>query len=110
AARYLARRFGCHVTAVNLSETQNERDREMNRAQGLDHLIDVQDGSFDAVACAAESYDVVWSEDAILHSDDRRKVLEEAWRVLKPGGHLVFTDPMQTEDCPPDALQPIYDR
>jgi sarcosine/dimethylglycine N-methyltransferase len=110
AARYLAGRFGCHVTAVNLSETQNERNREMNRAQGLDHLIDVVDASFDNVTCDDRSFDVVWSEDAILHSDNRRKVLEEAWRVLKPGGHLIFTDPMQSEDCPPGVLQPVYDR
>ena len=110
AARYLAKRFGCHVTAVNLSETQNERDREMNKAQGLDHLIDVVDASFDQVPCEDGTFDVAWSEDAILHSDDRGKVLAEAWRVLKPGGHLVFTDPMQTEDCPHDALQAVYDR
>ena len=28
----------------------------------------------------------------------------------KPGGHFVFTDPMQTDDCPPDVLQPVLDR
>jgi sarcosine/dimethylglycine N-methyltransferase len=30
--------------------------------------------------------------------------------VLVPGGHFVFTDPMQTDDCPPDVLQPVLDR
>ena len=31
-------------------------------------------------------------------------------RVLKPEGHFVFTDPMATDDCPKDVLQPILDR
>lgn len=110
AARHLARRFGCHVSAVNLSEVQNQRDREMNKEQGLDHLIDVYDASFDNVPVPEERFDVAWSEDAILHSDNRKKVLEEAYRVLKPGGCLIFTDPMQKDNAPADALQPIYDR
>ncbi|MDZ7780453.1 MAG: methyltransferase domain-containing protein [Gemmatimonadota bacterium] len=110
SARYLAKRFGCHVTALNLSEAENERDRVMNKEQGLDHLIDVVDASFEHVPAEDESYDVVWSQDAFLHSGDRPKVLKEAVRVLKAGGHFIFTDPMQADDCPDGVLQPILDR
>jgi sarcosine/dimethylglycine N-methyltransferase len=110
SARHLAKKYGCHVTVLNLSETENERGRKMNREQGLDHLIDVIDGSFDEIPFPDETFDVVWSEDAILHSDNRKKVIQEAARVLKPGGDLIFTDPMQTDDCNEAVLQPIYDR
>ncbi|SFM29924.1 sarcosine/dimethylglycine N-methyltransferase [Ectothiorhodospira mobilis] len=110
AARYLASTFGCHVTALNLSEVENERDREMNKAQKLDHLIDVWDGSFEDIPAKDNSFDIVWSQDAILHSGNRTKVVEEVARVLKPGGVFIFTDPMQTDDAPKDKLQPIYDR
>jgi sarcosine/dimethylglycine N-methyltransferase len=64
AARYLAKTYGCKVTALNLSETENERDRQMNREQGLDHLIDVVDGSFEDVPLPDGSVDLVWSQDA----------------------------------------------
>jgi len=30
--------------------------------------------------------------------------------VLKPGGQLIMTDPMQADDCPEGVLQPVYDR
>lgn len=110
SARYLAKLFGCHVTVINLSETENERGRKMNREQGLDHLIDVIDGSFEDIPFSDHSFDIVWSEDAILHSENRRKVLEEGVRVLKPGGEIIFTDPMQTDNCDPSILQPVYDR
>ena len=109
AARYLNRTFSCHVTALNLSEVENERHRQLNQEQGIDR-IEVIDGSFESIPCEDVSCDVVWSQDAILHSGDRDRVLSEACRVLRPDGELVFTDPMQADDCPPGVLQPIFDR
>ena len=67
-------------------------------------------GVFEDVPEPDASFDVVWSQDSFLHSDQRDKVLAEAWRVLKPGGHLIFTDPMQADDVPEGVLQPVYDR
>jgi sarcosine/dimethylglycine N-methyltransferase len=110
AARYLARTYGCRVVALNLSEVENERDRKINQEQGLDHLIEVVDGSFEQVPYPDDSFDVVWSQDAILHSGNRVKVLAEVARVLKSGGGFVFTDPMQSDTCPEGVLQPILDR
>jgi len=110
SARHLAKKFGCKVVVINLSEAENERGRKMNKDQGLDHLIDIIDGSFDDVPYDDNSFDIVWSEDAILHSDDREQVMNETKRVLKPGGDLIFTDPMQTDNCNKSVLQPVYDR
>jgi sarcosine/dimethylglycine N-methyltransferase len=110
SARYLARTYGCHVACLNLSETQNRRNRLMNQEQGLDHLIEVVDGSFEDIPYGDDHFDIAWSQDAILHSGNRRLVLEETRRVLKPGGEFVFTDPMQADDCPPGVLQPVLDR
>lgn len=108
--RYLARQFGCRCVALNLSEVENARDREKNREQGLADSIDVVDGDFTKLEYGDACFDVVWSQDAFLHSGDRARVCAEAARVLKPGGRLIFTDPMQSDDAPTDKLQPIYDR
>ena len=110
AARWLAKRFGCRVLALNLSEAENVRDRQMNRDAGLDHLIEVVEGSFEQVPAENGTFDAAWSQDAILHSGRRDKVMDEVDRLLKPGGELVFTDPMQADDCPDGVLQPGLDR
>jgi ubiquinone/menaquinone biosynthesis C-methylase UbiE len=110
AARFLAQRTGCHVTCLNLSEVQNERNREANQKAGLDAQIDVIDGSFDRIPSPDEDFHAVWSEDAILHAGDRVQVVREVGRVLKPGGDFIFTDPMQSENCPAGVLQSVYDR
>lgn len=109
-ARYLAKRIGCRVTCLNLSEVQNDRNRKLNQEQGLQDLIAVVDGNFEAIPLADESQDIVLSQDAILHSGDRKKVVQEVHRVLKPGGKFVFTDIMQADDCPEGVLQPVLDR
>jgi len=110
SARYLAKTYGCRVVALNLSEVENERHRKMNQEQGVDHLIEVIDGNFESIPKPDKSFDLVWSQDAILHSGNRKKVLSEASRVLKAGGEMIFTDPMQTEDCYQQFLDPILKR
>lgn len=110
AARFLAGTYECSVTALNLSEVENERHRQMNREVGLDDRIEVIDGSFEDIPCDDGAFDIVWSQDAILHSGRRDRVLAEVDRVLKKGGEFIFTDPMQADDCPDGVLQPILDR
>lgn len=110
AARYLAANFGCHVDCLNLSQTQNALNRKNNRKTGVADLINVIHGSFEDIPAPDVHYDFAWSQDAILHSGDRLRVLDEIRRVLKPGGEVIFTDPMQADDCPDGVLQPIFDR
>ncbi|WP_349371800.1 methyltransferase domain-containing protein [Salinarimonas sp.] len=110
SARYLAKTRGCDVICLNISEAQNDTNRFLNRRQGLAKLVSVVHGSFEDIPRPDASCDIVWSQDAILHSGDREKVFEEVRRVLRPGGEFVFTDPMQADDVPPGVLQPVYDR
>lgn len=110
AGRQLAQRFGCSVDCLNLSEVQNDRNRRLTAEAGLSDRVSVVHASFEEIPGPADAYDVVWSQDAFLHSGARRKVLSEIARVLAPGGQLIFTDPMQTDDCPPGVLQPVLDR
>lgn len=109
-ARYLASTYGCHVNALNLSEVQNRRSEELNRKRKLQRNISIVEGSFEDMPFEDETMDICWSIDAILHSGNRKKVVEEVSRVLRPGGDFVFTDPMRTDDCPHDILEPILER
>ena len=110
SARYLSSQWGCHVDCLNLSQTQNAVNVLKNEDAGLSALINVAHGSFEAIPVDGPVYDVVWSQDAFLHSGHRAAVLDEITRVCKPGGHVIFTDPMQADDCPAGVLQPILDR
>ena len=110
AARYLAKNFGFQVTCLNLSKTQNERNRGLNKKQALDNLITVVEGNFEDIPFPEGSFDIVWSQDAIVHSANRELVVQEVVRVLNDSGEFIFTDLMQTNDCPKSILKPVLDR
>ena len=110
AARYLAKTHGCKVWCLNLSEKENERNRQKNKEANLEHLIQVFEGCFEDLPFEDGFFDVIWSEDAILHSGEKPTVIKEVSRVLRQGGEFVFNDPMQADDCPEGVLQPVLDR
>lgn len=110
SARVLARERGHHVTCLNLSAVQNERNRALCAEQGLDKKIEVVDGNFEDLPFDAGSFDVVWCQDSILHSGDREQVFREVDRVLRPGGEFIFTDPMQRPAVPSELLEPVLER
>lgn len=110
SARYLAKTFGCQVDCLNLSEVQNQRNHKLNQEQNLQNKITVSHGNFESIPTENEQYDIIWSQDAILHSGNRRKIFEEVYRVAKQNGEFIFTDPMQSDNCPPGVLQPVLER
>ncbi|NEQ82190.1 MAG: methyltransferase domain-containing protein [Moorea sp. SIO2I5] len=109
AARYLAEKFCCRVDCLNLSEEQNERNRKFNQELGLDSLIRVIDGSFEAIPTPSNIYDRVWSQEALLFSSDRVQVFREVSRVLKNNGEFILTDVMQSDDCPLEVIKPALE-
>lgn len=110
AARWLAKTYDCKVTCLNLSEVQNERNRQMCAEQGLGVRVEVVHGAFENLPFEDQSFSHAWSQDAFLHSGDKPAVLREAFRVLKPGGRLVFTDPMQAPHVSPESLADVLAR
>ena len=110
SARRIAQNYGCRVHCLNISEAQNDINRYKNGRAGLQDKIKVVHGVFEDIPEPDNSFDAVWSQDAILHSDQREIVLKQVFRVLKPGGEFIFTDPMQADDVPEGVLQPVYDR
>ena len=108
--RHLAQKYGCNVACLNLSEKQNERARQKNKEARVEALVNVIDGSFESIPAPAESMDIVWCQDAILHSAHRMRIFEEVNRVLEPGGVFLFTDPMMAPGVDTSELQPILDR
>lgn len=109
-ARYFAKKFGCHVDCLNLSEKENDLNKQKNQELGYEKLVDVYGGNFEALPFSDDSYEVAIAQDALLHSGNKKKVLEEVDRVLKSGGDFIFTDPMQADDCPEGVLKPVLER
>lgn len=92
----MARRYGCSVTGVNISREQVRQGRALIAAEGLSHRVaiergdaralDFADASFDSVMCLEAAGDICVSE------SDKERLVSEWFRVLRPGGHVGFSD------------------
>jgi len=109
-ARFLSQRFGCRVLATNISERELEWGRELTEKAGLDDLVAFEWADFHDLPYDDESFDFYTSQEAFLHAADKKMVLREAYRTLKPGGHLVFTDILIRESASPEDRERIYER
>jgi SAM-dependent methyltransferase len=65
---------------------------ELTALVGLGDRIRVIEGDVTKTGLPAESVEVVVSQEAFLHVPDKAGALAEAFRLLRPGGRLAFTD------------------
>lgn len=88
-----ARAHGATVVGVNISEEQLELARENARNHGVEELTEFRYDDFHELSTVADgSVDVVWGLEALSHSHDRNRALEQAGRVLVDDGRVAFTD------------------
>lgn len=90
ACEYVASRFGCRVTGVEMSARQIERARARHRNRHVRGFDFVQADMLQWEP--SEAYDVVYFGDMLAVAQDRRKLLERVHRWLRPGGVLTITD------------------
>jgi 2-polyprenyl-3-methyl-5-hydroxy-6-metoxy-1,4-benzoquinol methylase len=90
----IAASTGCSIAGVDVHEQAISTAKSLAAQRGLTRLAEFRvadaakrlpfpDGRFDAITCI----------DAINHFPDRRGVIAEWTRLLKPGGRLLFSDP-----------------
>lgn len=91
-ARYLAHRYGADVTGIELTPARVKGAAELTTLAGLSDRVRVIEGNVMAVPLDDGSMDVVVSQEAFLHVPDKLKTLGEAFRILRSGGRLAFTD------------------
>ncbi|KKC03854.1 class I SAM-dependent methyltransferase [Mycobacterium nebraskense] len=91
-ARYVADRYGCRVTAVDLTDEYCDTARWLNRLVGLDDRISVHQADVTELPFGDAAFDVVLSQHVQMNVADKARLYSEARRVLKAGGRLALWD------------------
>jgi sarcosine/dimethylglycine N-methyltransferase len=91
-ARFLAEKYGCQVTAIDLTDEYCETARWLDRLVGLDDRISIRQGDVTDLPFADASFSVVSSQHVQMNVADKDRLYQEARRVLVIGGRLAMWD------------------
>jgi SAM-dependent methyltransferase len=91
-ARYLAARFGCRVTGIDLTPDFCRTAERLTELTGLSDRAEFRQGSVLDLPFDAASFDAAYSQNVSMNIADKARFHAEAFRVLKPGGYLALSE------------------
>jgi len=94
-AAFMVNETGCNLTGLEFNQNGVDNSIKLANESGLeDKMQFIQGDASEPLPFEDNSFDAVFTIDAINHLKNRDKVLKEFYRVLKPGGKLLYTDPI----------------
>ena len=91
-SRYLASKFGCQVTGLDLTPEFVALAGMLAQRTRLADKVTYRQGNALDLPFPDASFDVVWSQNAAMNIADRDRLYGEMHRVLRPGGRLALQD------------------
>jgi ubiquinone/menaquinone biosynthesis C-methylase UbiE len=91
-ARYMARRFGCRVTGIDLTAEFCDVARQLTRLLGLEARVKFELGDALAMPFAGNGFDGAYSMNVSMNIADKGGLYREIHRVLKRGGWLMLSE------------------
>lgn len=101
---YLARKYGCSVVGVDISERMIDRSNERARREGVEDNVEFRVADVQNPPFKDDLFDVVIGESVIAFSEDKRRVVNECVRVIKPGGYIGLNESTWIKSPPPSEL------
>ena len=105
-ARYMARRFGCRVSGIDLTAEFCEVARHLTSLLGLEGRVSVRQGDALAMPFDGATFDGAWSMNVSMNIADKCALYREIHRVLRPGARLVLSEVVQGPGGAPDYPTP----
>lgn len=91
-ARYMANRFGCHVTGIDLTTEFCDVARYLTNLLCLEDRVFIEQGDALAMPFADGSFDGAYSMNVSMNIADKMALYREINRVLRPAAWLAFSE------------------
>jgi SAM-dependent methyltransferase len=91
-ARYIAKRFQCDVSGVDITEPFVEAANKLTTLVRMEGQVKIQHGDGQRMPYPDACFDGGYSQHVTMNVADRPRFFAEAYRVLKPGAFFALTE------------------
>jgi len=84
----LAENYGCNVVGLDLSEDLVSQASALVKRKRLESNVSFRVGDALSMPFADDEFDVAIGQAVLILISDKKKAIQEALRVIKPGGHV----------------------
>ncbi len=104
---YIAKRHGCRVVGVDISEKMIEWSRQRARQERIEDKVEFRVADILDLPFEDDRFDAVIVESVIAFVDDKARAIRECRRVTRPGGYLALNETFFTEAPPPEIGETV---
>lgn len=91
-ARYIAKRFGCNVSGVDITKPFVEAANKLTTLVRMEGQVKIEHGDGQRLPYPNASFDGAYTQHVTMNVADRPRFFAEAYRVLKPGAFFALTE------------------
>jgi SAM-dependent methyltransferase len=91
-ARYMARRFQCRVSGVDITEPFVEAANKLTALVRMQGQVEIEHGDGQRLPYPDSTFDGAYTQHVTMNVADRPAFFAEAYRVLKPGAFFALTE------------------
>lgn len=104
---YIAKKYGCRVVGVDISEKMVAWSRQRAREEGVEDQVEFRTADMLDLPFETGRFDVVFAESVLIFVEDKGKAIKECVRVTKPGGYVGFNEGFWHELPPPELIDQV---
>ncbi len=91
-ARYLANRFDCYVSGIDITESFIDVANKLTVLLGLEHKVKIELGDGNHLPYQDQTFNGAYAQHVTMNVADRTRFFSEAFRVLKPSGFFALSE------------------
>jgi ubiquinone/menaquinone biosynthesis C-methylase UbiE len=101
---FIAKRYGCRVVGVDISEGMVERSKERAKREGVADRVEFRVADAQDLPLEDDLFDAVITESVTAFPEDKQGAVNEYARVTKPGGYVGLNESTWLKAPPPPEL------
>ncbi len=106
---YIAKKYGCDVAGVDISEKMIGWSRQRAREEGVEAKVEFRTADVLELPFEADRFDVVICESVLAFVEDKQRAIRECVRVTRPGGYVGLNEVFWIKQPSPEMLEQVKD-